>query len=199
MGDKKEVILDVARNRFDRFGVKKTTVDEIAKDAGISKKTLYEYFKNKEDIFVSVFIREALVNRELILNSVAHIDDPLETIRQVLRAAVEHHIHEGFMVKVLQDENGLYAPFLKDKYRRQVEEEILAIFSDLLKKGVEAGEIRPLDTYAISYFIFKLFQAVTFARTVPLKDDDKEIDELVRFISEGIVQKNDSCGKGGRP
>lgn len=129
------------------------------------------------------------MNRELILNSVAHIHDPLEKIRQVLRAAVEHHIHEGFMIKVLQDENGLYAPFLKNKYRRQVEEEILSIFSDLLKEGIEAGEIRPLDAYAISYFIFKLFQAVTFARTVSLKGDGKEIDELVRFISDGIVQK----------
>ncbi len=48
----KDYILDISKQRFARFGFKKTTVDEISRDAGISKKTLYENFKNKEDLFV---------------------------------------------------------------------------------------------------------------------------------------------------
>ena len=47
---KKETILAVAEKFFARFGIRKTTMDEIAKMARIGKSTLYYYFKSKEDI-----------------------------------------------------------------------------------------------------------------------------------------------------
>ena len=189
MIDKKELILDVARVRFDRFGVKKTTMDEISKEAGISKKTLYELFRNKEDLFVSVFIKEALNNRQWILKRVDHIRDPLEKIREVLQITVNYHWHETFMAKVLQDEDGLYAPFLKDKYRIQVEEGILTIFSDMLEAGINQRQVRDLDSNIVAYFIFKLFQSVTYARTASIKGDKKDLKEFIDFILEGIVRK----------
>jgi AcrR family transcriptional regulator len=53
-----DAILDAARSKFDRFGFKKTTVDEIAREARISKRTIYEHFKDKEDLFVSLFMKD---------------------------------------------------------------------------------------------------------------------------------------------
>jgi len=43
----KELILDKAQERFDLFGFKKTTMDEISRACKISKKTLYEQFEDK--------------------------------------------------------------------------------------------------------------------------------------------------------
>ena len=53
-----DAVLDVAKSKVDRFGFKKTTVDEIAKEARISKRTIYGHFKNKEDLFVSLFMKD---------------------------------------------------------------------------------------------------------------------------------------------
>lgn len=53
MGDKKERIIGAARARFRRFGIKKTSMREIAKDAGMAVGTLYLYFKNKDDIVLA--------------------------------------------------------------------------------------------------------------------------------------------------
>jgi len=71
------------------------------------------------------------------------------------------------MVKVLEDGDGLYAPFLKKKYRILVEEGILNVFADILQEGIEKGKFRRLDTKITSYIIFKLFQAFTYAKTMP--------------------------------
>ena len=49
--DKKERILKVAEEFFAQFGIKKTTMDEIAKKVRIGKSTLYYYFKSKTHIF----------------------------------------------------------------------------------------------------------------------------------------------------
>ena len=43
-------ILQIAHDLFMRFGFKAVTVDDIAKLAGISKKTLYENYTDKDDI-----------------------------------------------------------------------------------------------------------------------------------------------------
>jgi AcrR family transcriptional regulator len=51
--DKRERILTAARKRFRYFGVKKTTMQEIAGDAGVAVGTLYLYFKNKDELLVA--------------------------------------------------------------------------------------------------------------------------------------------------
>ena len=59
-------ILAAARRRFLRFGPRKTTMDEVAREAGCSRTTLYAHFSNKEDLYASLlqqdseaFIQEA--------------------------------------------------------------------------------------------------------------------------------------------
>lgn len=46
-------ILDAAKTLFNTRGLRKTTVEEIARDAGIGKGTVYNYFDNKEAIFLA--------------------------------------------------------------------------------------------------------------------------------------------------
>jgi AcrR family transcriptional regulator len=50
----KSQILDVAMDCFTQHGYAKTNFQDIAKRAGISRATLYIYFKNKEDLFVTM-------------------------------------------------------------------------------------------------------------------------------------------------
>jgi AcrR family transcriptional regulator len=187
--DRKNLILDAGKKRFKRFGVKKTTMDEICGDVGLSKKTVYEIFRSKDELFVSLFIRETLKVRRLFLKEVGHIDDPLERILQLFRVAVNYFRHESFWVQVLKDEDGLYAPFLREKYRRQVEEGILDILAGILEQGIAKGEIRPLNTRTMSYFLFKLFQSISYARTASIKGDEEDLETMMGFISAGIAVK----------
>lgn len=186
MDNRKAQVLDAARERFLRFGVKKTTMDEICGDAGISKKTLYEFFRSKEDLFLAVFIREALSNRDYILQKVESIEGPLEKIRCMVRVAVERIRKQKFMIQVLSDESDLYAPYLKEPFRQQVESAILDLFVPLLEDGIRRGEIRRLEPRPVAYFMFKLFQTFTYAKTASIRGDEKDINELIDFVLEGI-------------
>ncbi|MCX8010098.1 MAG: TetR/AcrR family transcriptional regulator [Ignavibacteria bacterium] len=51
---RKELIVRSARERFARFGFKKTTMDDIAADLRMGKATMYYYYKSKEEIFEAV-------------------------------------------------------------------------------------------------------------------------------------------------
>jgi TetR/AcrR family fatty acid metabolism transcriptional regulator len=52
MDDKRQRMIEAARKRFRYDGVKKTTMQEIARDAGVAVGTLYLYFKDKADLLV---------------------------------------------------------------------------------------------------------------------------------------------------
>jgi TetR/AcrR family transcriptional regulator, cholesterol catabolism regulator len=56
--EKKECILSAAAKAFSRFGFKKTSVDDIAKDAGVAKGTVYLAADSKEDLFYQAVHRE---------------------------------------------------------------------------------------------------------------------------------------------
>lgn len=53
-------ILDAAGELVQRWGYKKTTIDDIARQAKVAKGTIYLHWKNREDLFLTLFLREAL-------------------------------------------------------------------------------------------------------------------------------------------
>ena len=75
--DKRDRILNAAIKVFAKNGFYATRVSEIAKAAGVADGTIYLYFKNKDDVLISIFedgIRRLLT----ILREVAASDDPVE-------------------------------------------------------------------------------------------------------------------------
>ena len=56
---KKDDIVNAARNLFTDYGYKKVSMEEIASKAGVTKKTIYNYFHDKEELF-EYFIKEEL-------------------------------------------------------------------------------------------------------------------------------------------
>lgn len=89
-------ILQAAREAFTAIGVAAVTVDQIARDAGISRATLYLHFPNKEAILVALLRRD--------LTSVHQIFDPLGKAAREGQAAVARWI-KGY-VDVLKRHSG---------------------------------------------------------------------------------------------
>ncbi|WP_235838162.1 TetR/AcrR family transcriptional regulator [Clostridium tepidum] len=51
----KEKILDIASKNIELYGLKKFTIDNISKELKISKKTIYKYFKSKDELIAQYF------------------------------------------------------------------------------------------------------------------------------------------------
>ena len=62
--EQKERILSAAKNLFSRFGLEKTTMEDIAKAAGKGKSSLYYYFKSKEEVMPRLSERRSQASRQ---------------------------------------------------------------------------------------------------------------------------------------
>ena len=192
MDDIKTRILDKSKARFDHFGFKKTTVDEIAQDCCISKKTIYKYFKDKEDLFTSLIIHETLKGREMILERVKNINDPVEWIEKFFKVSIEYFMEDNFLTKILRDAGVQGSPFLSGNYYNMIEKDIINIIADGIKEGKRKGKIRDVDEFVIAYTCFKIFQALSYAKSNSLSNDkDKQeyyIDSVLDFVKYGLIK-----------
>lgn len=188
MDDIKGLILDKTKERMDRFGFKKTTMDEISKDCKISKKTIYEHFTDKEDMFTCLLLRECHKTIELLFGQIGDVADPLERLTLLIRKAIAYFNQDNFITKILKDDE-MFLAFVNSKYHEIIDEEIIAIIVRIIREGKQQGKFREVDETIVAYAGFKLFQAFSYARTGPLHKEKDYSEVLIDFIVNAIVKK----------
>ncbi|MDR3589074.1 MAG: TetR/AcrR family transcriptional regulator [Negativicutes bacterium] len=193
MNDIKNLILDKARDRFDRFGYKKTTMDEISADCRISKKTLYEHFQDKENLFNCLFMREGREAQTVIFARTQGIANPLDRLKQLIRAAIDYFSEDNFLTRILKDEDALFSAFITKKYRYKMAEDIISGIAAIISEGKELGLVRDVDEKVVAYAGLKLFESFSYMRTVEFEEEKEEQgyykEALVDFFINAVAKK----------
>lgn len=188
MEDIKNLILDKAKERAERFGFKKTTMDEISADCGISKKTIYQHFANKDDMFKSLVIREGQRNVKMLFTQIENISNPTEKLIQLIRNSVEFFNQEHFITKIFKEEKDFA---LSDKsYREIIDAEVISLIAKIICDGKIKGAFRDVDEKVIAYAGLKLFHSFTVSRTgfLQQENDQHHTEVLIDFILNGIIK-----------
>ncbi len=143
-------IIGAALEVFAARGFSATKLDDVARRAGISKGTLYLYFRNKEDLFKAM-VRETLVPN--IALAEAQLGDDAtptpELLTHVLRGMVSVVASPiGAIPKLVISEAGNF-PDLARFYVEEVVGRGLAVLGRLLARGVSRGEFRRINPASI--------------------------------------------------
>ncbi|MCR4920106.1 MAG: TetR/AcrR family transcriptional regulator [Bacteroidaceae bacterium] len=131
-------LVDVARQIFAKKGIDNTTMNDIAKASGKGRRTLYTYFKSKEDIYVAV-IESELVRLSECLNAVASRDiDPETKLIEIIFA------HLSKVKEAVQRNGNLRAEFFRniikvERVRKQFDENERRLFAGIVAEGVRRG------------------------------------------------------------
>ncbi|MDT8900190.1 TetR/AcrR family transcriptional regulator [Anaeroselena agilis] len=187
MDNIKELILDKARERFDRFGYKKTTMDEISHDCRVSKKTLYEHFRDKEDLFNRLYVRECRAARDTIFARMGEVADPLDRLVRLLRTAIGYFNEDNFLTRLLRDDYALFTACFTSEHQRLIDDELVAIIAGVIDEGKQKGSIRDVDGEIVAYAGLKLFQAFSYMRTTRFSAEKEEQDYYTGVLVDFIV------------
>src|ERR1044072_7431658 len=87
--DKRERILDAAERIFARHGFFAAKVSDVAKEAGVADGTIYLYFKNKDDLLISLFERRMQQVNETLRPAPAKVKSPREQLRAFVKASLQ--------------------------------------------------------------------------------------------------------------
>ena len=81
--DKSDIkILEAARALYAEFGLRRTTMDDVAKRAGVGRATLYRRFSEKEQLFKAVLLRDLQRDLFLIEKEIEQVNSALDGVLQ---------------------------------------------------------------------------------------------------------------------
>jgi TetR/AcrR family transcriptional regulator, cholesterol catabolism regulator len=147
-----EHLLDVAAQRFASTGYRQTTLEEIARHAGIAKASMYRYFENKQELLAKIFVKVATTFTTSLQPILATTLPPEEKLRR----AVHHLLHTiGENVSfftVFYSEEGDLPPKLRAEVM-ETRQRLAANLESIIQEGMTQGGFRPLDAKLIVYAI----------------------------------------------
>ena len=150
----RRAILEAARKRFLHYGFKKTTIDEIAADAGIGKGSVYLHFETKEALLLTL-AREVKRNVTDQMQAIAaSLASPEEKLRRMLLAAILS-VHDVAQVTVHGTElvNELLSPRLMQCGQPEREAQ-LSLLTQVLTEG--DFELPGTPAEAASHFLLAM-------------------------------------------
>ncbi len=184
----KNLLVDVARNLFAKNGYENTTMNEIAIESGKGRRTLYTYFKSKEEIFVAV-IQTELSRLSTRLEEVARKTiSPDEKMIQLIFAHLE-------VVKEVVYRNGnLRAEFFRNVWqvesvRKDFDKSEIAIFRRVMNEGVDRGifDIRNVRlTAEITHYCLKGCEVPYIFGRYSAKEKEELYTFLKRFVLKSL-------------
>jgi AcrR family transcriptional regulator len=136
----KERILLKAEALFWKFGTRSITMDDISHDIGISKKTLYQHFTDKDDIVYQVMLYRLDKNRENVSCQMATAHDPVE---EILLASEMMRQHLAEMNPALLIDVQRHYPRAWQVCTEFKEKFLLESIRSNLKRGIEEELYRP--------------------------------------------------------
>ncbi len=170
MNDKKNIILDSANKVFTQKGFNGASVGEIAKEAGLSKATLYYYYESKEQILYE------LVKRTL-LNTVSYINESLDNkdIEENIKGFIDR-VH-----KVITNETDvLKIALIEDLKTNPNKSMIFEILNSMFEEYEKIFEISAEDKTVIFILAITLvvFSSLKTKMSNKFNIDVNELDEF---------------------
>jgi AcrR family transcriptional regulator len=86
----REKIIEEAANMFKVYGIKTVTMDTLANHLGISKRTIYEVFADKDDLVICVLRWMAAKQREMVERILENSGNAIEAIFRLLETSIDY-------------------------------------------------------------------------------------------------------------
>jgi len=187
--NKKELIITAAIKVFADKGFYTANVADVAKEAGVADGTIYLYFKNKDDLLISLFetkMEEILKRFSSLLETKQNAEKKLHQFIHLYFQVIEEdqNLAEVFQVELRQS-----SKFLKD-YHNQKFIDFLNLIGDIINQGQCDGQFKPdISIHTMKLIIFGALDELArqWILTVDHRDNientaDETSDILIRSL-----------------
>ena len=191
-------LLAAGRSCFTRYGLKKTTIEDLVKLAGIAKSSFYLFFDSKEALYIELMMSEMpeMVQR-LVDVSFGATDDTREALILLLRAIV-HEIETNEFARIIFDDPRQIEQLSAAIDFEEIMKQWKTIFEPLSQAITEAqdqGKIIAGDPQ-------KLIYSLGLIKLIPLSKDRLPkglYDSILAFVPQ-VIADGLTCpaGKGGK-
>jgi AcrR family transcriptional regulator len=185
-------ILQAAKMLFSKYGLKKTTMEDVAKAVGKGKSTLYYYYPGKNELFEAV-VKEEINNAVRVIRL---------AVNEEKTAKLKFEAYLISRLKLKQDYDNLSKVIFEDifdhfreifKLKKEFESTHLAFIKEIIVNGVQCGEFKKMTEEEINFFS-NWTNAAFVGLEMPnqssacLTDSKESCGRLVEMVLAGITK-----------
>jgi len=179
VSSRKEDIANAFQRHFNHFGFKKTSVDDIAKELQISKKTIYQFFDTKEEIFYFVVNRVA----QQYVNRMRTDLAPLPTFQEKLAGLLREIFTQA--KKWLRSNDAFEFRYKYEIAELAFKDAYNVLFKELIEEGVQSNEFNEVPVEVTVRFVNGI---VAESMRLVSANPDLEIEEQAIAAVEKLLK-----------
>jgi AcrR family transcriptional regulator len=190
----KQAILDAAISLFSANGYENTSIEHIAKIAGVGKGTVYSYFQTKNDI-IKGFCECEL--EKIHLELVKRSDQDASILEQMLTIYMTefHHVTQNREFGRLYMRESVFPRDSDVQSNLETDDKYFQILFPILQKGQDRGELRkdiePLYMTAHFYSLYIMVISAWYTGRISTEEVEPAMELLFRQVLEGLQPKNE--------
>ena len=176
-------ILDAALDVFARKGFHEAKISEIARTAGVADGTIYLYFKNKDDLLISLFESKLESINSGLRHEMAGVSGPRDKLSQIIRYHLKLAQQNPTLAAFITIELRRSGKFMKEYAKAQLSE-YLQQWGHVVDEGKQQGVFR----HDVSTGIFEhiLFGALDHACVTYVNNPNRREEDLTEVGNQVI-------------
>jgi AcrR family transcriptional regulator len=187
--DRRDELLAAAARRFVETGIRRTTMEDIAREAGAGKATLYRHFANKDAVIDALLEREADRFERHIDAAVEGRRTASTRLESAFLVGISFFLEHPVLTRGRDEEPALLLPRVTADGGPLVARG-LERFTALIEQGVATGEFRRVDPRAAAEVIMRLILSYFAFPPMHVRvDDPKEAQAFAQAVVAGNLRR----------
>ncbi|MBN2298308.1 MAG: TetR/AcrR family transcriptional regulator [Deltaproteobacteria bacterium] len=187
---KHKKIFDISLKLFARYGYKKTTVEDVATELGMTKSNIYFYVKNKRDLYEKTVGNALQSWRDSVAAAVSSADDVVEKFSVMAREAFNYLANHKDLRAILMNDPGIFSLSPREDRFYEINMGAMNLIKTILIQGIDEGRFYPVDVDHATELFFSIY--IMFLIKTYVKSDGissvRMYDEGLKIVLRGLCK-----------
>ncbi len=193
--EKKQILaklMQAGKKLFPEYGLKKTTISQIANFTQIPKSTFYQFFKSKFDLYKSIVEEYSKDFYKLVVHKTLSEKNPKKGITSFIKRVIKT-IEENELLKLLleKENESYYLAKMSDEDMELKTKSSLDMICGYVEQWQKQGQLIHEDPYIIAGVIRSVIFLEYHKKEIGKKDFDKIIDLISSFVANGLTKQKE--------
>ena len=155
--DKKNEILNAALKVFARYGYKKTTLEDVARELAMTKSNIYFYVAGKRDLYEQAIRNALTLWRDSVAAAIAEKDNAVEKFTVMAVKSYEYLANDEDLRSILIMDPGIFTLTPAEDRFHEINQGAMLLIRDIIVQGIDEGLFIEVDVDHTAQFLFSVY------------------------------------------